>query len=236
MKMVNRLIDITEGDIRIDGGRSVRSLRRDRARRGIGYVIQQTGLFPHRTVPDNVGTVPRLLGWPKQRIRIAGARASSTWSLTCRGLSRPLCNTALGRRAAARRARPRARRRPDGDADGRALRGTRSDHPGAACSGVPADPRRRAQDGHLRHARHRRGDHDGRPDRAAPPRRPAGPVRHAGRDPRGAGRRVRRQLRRRRPRPEAPRVDPPGRARAGPLDGAVGPAVAGGRRCATRSR
>jgi osmoprotectant transport system ATP-binding protein len=68
MKMVNRLIDITSGDIRI-GGRSVKALDLIELRRGIGYVIQQTGLFPHMTVADNVGTVPRLLGWPKSRIR-----------------------------------------------------------------------------------------------------------------------------------------------------------------------
>ena len=49
MKMVNRLIDITEGDITIDG-RSVRSLDPTELRRGIGYVIQQVGLFPHMTV------------------------------------------------------------------------------------------------------------------------------------------------------------------------------------------
>ena len=67
MKMVNRLIDISEGDIRI-GGTSVRSLDVTELRRGIGYVIQQVGLFPHMSVADNVATVPRLLGWPKQRI------------------------------------------------------------------------------------------------------------------------------------------------------------------------
>jgi osmoprotectant transport system ATP-binding protein len=67
MKMVNRLIDITEGDITI-GGTSVRSLDLTRLRRGIGYVIQQVGLFPHMSVADNVATVPRLLGWPKARI------------------------------------------------------------------------------------------------------------------------------------------------------------------------
>jgi osmoprotectant transport system ATP-binding protein len=67
MKMVNRLIDIDEGDITI-GGRSVRSLDVTELRRGIGYVIQQVGLFPHMTVADNVSTVPRLLGWPKKRI------------------------------------------------------------------------------------------------------------------------------------------------------------------------
>jgi osmoprotectant transport system ATP-binding protein len=66
MKMVNRLIDITEGDITI-GGTSVRSLDVTGLRRGIGYVIQQVGLFPHMSVGENVATVPRLLGWPKER-------------------------------------------------------------------------------------------------------------------------------------------------------------------------
>src|SRR6266498_152385 len=51
MKMVNRLIDISE------------------LRRGIGYVFQQIGLFPHMSVEDNIATVPRLLGWSRQRIR-----------------------------------------------------------------------------------------------------------------------------------------------------------------------
>jgi osmoprotectant transport system ATP-binding protein len=68
MKMVNRLIDIGEGDITI-GGRSVRSFDVTELRRGIGYVIQQVGLFPHMTVADNVATVPRLLGWAKARTR-----------------------------------------------------------------------------------------------------------------------------------------------------------------------
>jgi osmoprotectant transport system ATP-binding protein len=68
MKMVNRLIEITSGDIRLDG-RSVRSLDQTQLRRGIGYVIQQVGLFPHQTVAENVATVPRLLGWDRQRIR-----------------------------------------------------------------------------------------------------------------------------------------------------------------------
>src|SRR5437763_4529094 len=68
MKMVNRLIDITEGDIRVDG-RSVQTLEPTHLRRGIGYVIQQIGLFPHMTVAGNIATVPRLLGWDRQRIR-----------------------------------------------------------------------------------------------------------------------------------------------------------------------
>jgi osmoprotectant transport system ATP-binding protein len=67
LKLVNRLIDFNEGDIRI-GDQSVRSLDPVELRRQIGYVIQQVGLFPHLTIAGNIGTVPRLLGWPKQRI------------------------------------------------------------------------------------------------------------------------------------------------------------------------
>ncbi len=68
LKMVNRLVPFDSGDIRIDG-RSVRDIPVVELRREIGYVIQQIGLFPHMSVGDNVGTVPRLLGWPKARIR-----------------------------------------------------------------------------------------------------------------------------------------------------------------------
>jgi osmoprotectant transport system ATP-binding protein len=68
MKMINRLISITSGDITIDGT-SVNALEKTELRRGIGYVIQQIGLFPHMTVEHNIGTVPRLLGWDKERIR-----------------------------------------------------------------------------------------------------------------------------------------------------------------------
>ena len=68
LKMVNRLIDFEDGDITIDG-RSVRSLEPTELRRGIGYVIQQIGLFPHMSVGANIGTVPRLLGWEKPRIQ-----------------------------------------------------------------------------------------------------------------------------------------------------------------------
>jgi osmoprotectant transport system ATP-binding protein len=68
MRMVNRMIDITEGDILLDG-RSVRERRPAELRREIGYAIQQIGLFPHMSVADNIGTVPRLLGWEKASIR-----------------------------------------------------------------------------------------------------------------------------------------------------------------------
>jgi len=68
MKLVNRLIDLDEGEITIDG-RSIRELDSTELRRGIGYVIQQVGLFPHMSVGDNVAVVPRLLGWERKRIR-----------------------------------------------------------------------------------------------------------------------------------------------------------------------
>ena len=66
MRMVNRMIEITEGDILLDG-RSVLDRSPHELRRQIGYVIQQIGLFPHMTVADNVAVVPRLLGWDRER-------------------------------------------------------------------------------------------------------------------------------------------------------------------------
>jgi len=68
MRMVNRLIEPTSGTVRIDGV-DTRSIEVETLRRSIGYVIQQVGLFPHRTVLDNVATVPRLLGWDEGRIQ-----------------------------------------------------------------------------------------------------------------------------------------------------------------------
>ncbi len=68
LKMINRLIEPTEGMICIDD-RDTRTYEVDDLRRSIGYVIQQVGLFPHYTVAENVATVPRLLGWTKQRIQ-----------------------------------------------------------------------------------------------------------------------------------------------------------------------
>ena len=68
LKMVNRLIEPTAGRILIDGAdAAARDLTE--LRRGIGYVIQQVGLFPHETIAENVATVPRLLGWPAPRRR-----------------------------------------------------------------------------------------------------------------------------------------------------------------------
>ncbi|KAB2721994.1 ABC transporter ATP-binding protein [Brucella intermedia] len=67
LRMVNRLVEPTDGEIRIDG-RSIMDEPGHVLRRRIGYVIQQNGLFPHRTVAENIATVPLLLGWDKPRI------------------------------------------------------------------------------------------------------------------------------------------------------------------------
>ncbi|MFN3601366.1 MAG: ABC transporter ATP-binding protein [Dietzia sp.] len=67
MRMINRLIEPSSGTITIDG-RDNRTLDADTLRRHIGYAIQSSGLFPHMTVAQNVGTVPRLLKWKKSRV------------------------------------------------------------------------------------------------------------------------------------------------------------------------
>jgi osmoprotectant transport system ATP-binding protein len=67
MRLVNRMIELTGGDILLDG-RSIKGRDTAQLRRQIGYAIQQVGLFPHLTVAENIATVPRLLGWEKARI------------------------------------------------------------------------------------------------------------------------------------------------------------------------
>jgi osmoprotectant transport system ATP-binding protein len=66
LKMINRLIEPTGGTVWV-GGVDIRTQPTHELRRGIGYVIQQAGLFPHRTVGDNIATVPKLLGWDRAR-------------------------------------------------------------------------------------------------------------------------------------------------------------------------
>lgn len=67
LKMVNRLIEPTDGAIYIEG-ENVLNRNPNELRRGIGYVIQQIGLFPHMTIRDNIAVVPKLLGWDSSRI------------------------------------------------------------------------------------------------------------------------------------------------------------------------
>jgi osmoprotectant transport system ATP-binding protein len=78
LRLINRMIPLSGGDILL-GGRSVLDREPHHLRREIGYVIQQIGLFPHLTIADNIGTVPRLLGWDKRRI---AARVTELLDLT----------------------------------------------------------------------------------------------------------------------------------------------------------
>ncbi|MEU6913109.1 betaine/proline/choline family ABC transporter ATP-binding protein [Streptomyces olindensis] len=68
LKMINRLIEPTGGRIRM-GGEDVTDIDPVGLRRKVGYAIQSAGLFPHMTVAQNIGLVPRMIGWPKARIR-----------------------------------------------------------------------------------------------------------------------------------------------------------------------
>ncbi|MFN8051805.1 MAG: ABC transporter ATP-binding protein [Acidimicrobiales bacterium] len=67
LRLINRLIEPTSGTVMV-AGRDVQSVPLETLRRDIGYVIQQVGLFPHRTVAQNIATVPKLLGWSKADI------------------------------------------------------------------------------------------------------------------------------------------------------------------------
>ena len=68
LKLINRMLDPSEGEVQVEG-RSTLAWDPIRLRRGIGYVIQEAGLFPHFTVGRNVGLVPQLEGWAPERIR-----------------------------------------------------------------------------------------------------------------------------------------------------------------------
>ena len=68
LRLINRLVDLDQGHIRF-AGEDIRAFAPEALRRRMGYAIQSVGLFPHWTVERNIGTVPRLLGWPEARIR-----------------------------------------------------------------------------------------------------------------------------------------------------------------------
>ena len=80
MRMVNRMIEPTSGTLTVDG-QDVMSVEPAQLRRRIGYVIQQIGLFPHRTIAQNIATVPSLLGWDDNRIRARTTELMATVGL-----------------------------------------------------------------------------------------------------------------------------------------------------------
>ena len=105
MRLVNRMIEMSDGDILLDG-KSVKDSQPSDLRREIGYAIQSIGLFPHRTIADNIATVPRIMGWDKERIRDArrpaarADRAPARRSATAiRGSSRAASSSAWASRA-----------------------------------------------------------------------------------------------------------------------------------------
>jgi osmoprotectant transport system ATP-binding protein len=140
LKMVNRLIPPTSGKIFIDD-KDTSTLNDVQLRRSIGYVIQQIGLFPNMTIEDNICVVPKLLGWDRASAKKRAAELLEMVGLD-RRLPEALPQGAVRRPAAARRRDPRARRRPAGDADGRAVRRHRPDQPRGHPGRVPEDAAR----------------------------------------------------------------------------------------------
>jgi osmoprotectant transport system ATP-binding protein len=80
LRMINRMVEPTSGTIRVRG-KDVLSQDAAELRRSIGYVIQQAGLFPHRTILDNIATVPLLLGWGRKKARSRAAELLETVGL-----------------------------------------------------------------------------------------------------------------------------------------------------------
>ncbi len=78
LRMINRMIEATGGTITVEG-KDITTIDPPTLRRRIGYVIQNTGLFPHRTITANIGTVPKLLGWDRDR---TGTRVRDLLELT----------------------------------------------------------------------------------------------------------------------------------------------------------
>ncbi|MCX4702838.1 ABC transporter ATP-binding protein [Streptomyces sp. NBC_01373] len=72
LRMINRMVEPTAGTVSLRG-RDIREVHAPELRRGIGYVIQHAGLFPHRTILDNIATVPLLLGWSRKKARARAA-------------------------------------------------------------------------------------------------------------------------------------------------------------------
>ncbi len=101
LKLVNRLLSPTSGDVRVKG---VSNGEADviRLRRSIGYVIQDVGLFPHFTVERNIGLVPKIEGWSDDRIRARVQELLQTVGLAA-DMALALSASAIGRAAAARR-------------------------------------------------------------------------------------------------------------------------------------
>ena len=120
LRMINRLVLPSSGKIFI-AGRDTDGVDPVELRRGIGYVIQQIGLFPNMTVAENIGVVPRLLGWSTARSRRRAEELLALLALEPAQFLDRYPNELSGGQAQ-RIGVARARRRPAGAVDGRALR------------------------------------------------------------------------------------------------------------------
>ncbi len=80
LRLINRMIEPSSGRILLDG-EDVTKVNPDKLRRRIGYVIQQIGLFPHQTIAQNIATVPKMLGWDKEKTKAATERLLATVGL-----------------------------------------------------------------------------------------------------------------------------------------------------------
>ena len=170
------------------GGEDVGRVKVEALRRRIGYAIQSIGLFPHwigrRQHRDRAAAVEVAGGaGPAARRRAARAVPPRPGQI-----SRQISASALGRRAAAGRGRPGARRRSGSIADGRAVCRRRPDHPRRLAGGTRAYPAGDAKDDRVRDPRYRRGVAPCHPDRD-PQRGPHRSVRPAARDSRTSGKR-----------------------------------------------
>ncbi len=156
LRMINRTIERSSGRISIDG-EDINSGDPVTLRRGIGYVIQHAGLFPHKTVVDNIATVPKLLGWDKAKTRSVAMELLERVGLDVK-LARALSGPAVWWPAATSRRGPGARGGSQDHADGRAVQRGRPDRAAPAAGGTAPAATRYRQDDRVRHARHRRGD------------------------------------------------------------------------------
>ena len=140
LRTVNRMVELSSGEVRVRGA-NVQDAGLIALRRGIGYVIQETGLFPHFTVERNVGLVLEIEGRPREeRIRRSQRPAGRSGTRPLR-ICAPLSASALRRPAPARGAGPGPGRRSADPPHGRALRRPRSSHPGRD-AGYAADASR----------------------------------------------------------------------------------------------
>ena len=184
LRMINRMVDPSSGSIEIDGEDTVEPRAGRTCAGSIGYVMQNSGLLPHRKVIDNVATVPRAERCAETDRRSAQALELLDTVGLDRSLGGPLPEPALRRAAAARRSRARPGRRPQHPAHGRTVRRRRPDRARGTAAGTHPTAARAGQDGRLRHPRHRRGVPARRPGRH--PARRAARSRRSARRPRSS--------------------------------------------------